>query len=393
MLSEKTKAIIKQTVPILEQSGVELTKLFYKKMLGENPFLLNIFNKKNQETGDQPTALAKSVLAAAKNIDDLSKIIPVVKQIGYKHKALQVKADHYPIVGKYLILAIDELLHPGKEVLDAWTAAYQVIADVFISVEKEMYDNELWHGWQPFKVIRKTKINEKGDFYEFIVKNEEVLTNTQLIKPGEYITVRVKPKGELNYALRHYSICGVEGLHNGELKFATKLLVKNGKKGLVSHYLIDEIQLGDTLDISAPSGGDFSLNTDLISQNKYPIIFISAGSGITPLIFMLETQVKLNKNRKVIWIQSNQYKIDQPFKEKVEELLSYNSENKNIQIFTQEGDHRIDLDFLKFNVPADGDVYVCGGLEFMKDILGYLAHLQIVRVRHEAFGPQISLLK
>ena len=114
----------------------------------------------------------------------------------------------------------------------------------------------------------------KGDFYEFIVKNEEVLTNTQLIKPGEYITVRVKPKGELNYALRHYSICGVEGLHNGELKFAIKLLVKNGKKGLVSHYLIDEIQLGDTLDISAPSGGDFSLNTDLISQNKYPIIFI-----------------------------------------------------------------------------------------------------------------------
>ena len=136
MLSEKTKAIIKKTVPILEQSGVELTKLFYKKMLGENPFLLNIFNKKNQETGDQPTALAKSVLAAAKNIDDLSKIIPVVKQIGYKHKALQVKADHYPIVGKYLILAIDELLHPGKEVLDAWTAAYQVIADGFISVEK-----------------------------------------------------------------------------------------------------------------------------------------------------------------------------------------------------------------------------------------------------------------
>ena len=182
-------------------------------------------------------------------------------------------------------------------------------------------------------------------------------------------------------------------MHYGELKFATKLLDKNGKKGLVSHYLVDEIQLGDTLDISAPSGGDFSLNTDLISQNKYPIIFISAGSGITPLIFMLETQVKLNKNRKVIWIQSNQYKIDQPFKEKVEELLSYNSENKNIQIFTQEGDHRIDLDFLKFNVPADGDVYVCGGLEFMKDILGYLAHLQIVRVRHEAFGPQISLLK
>ena len=54
-------------------------------MLTEHTELLNIFNRTNQKVGAQPNALATTVLAAAKNIDDLSVLMDHVKQIGHKH--------------------------------------------------------------------------------------------------------------------------------------------------------------------------------------------------------------------------------------------------------------------------------------------------------------------
>ncbi len=50
----------------------------------------------------QSSALAQAVMAAAVNIDNLSVIKPVIMPVAYKHCALQVYAEHYPIVGKFL---------------------------------------------------------------------------------------------------------------------------------------------------------------------------------------------------------------------------------------------------------------------------------------------------
>lgn len=125
MLSVNTRNIIKATVPVLEQHGVTITKTFYKNMLAENPSLLNVFNKVNQQKGRQPTALAMTVLAAAKNIDDLSVLLPAVNQIGHKHRALQIQPEQYDIVGKYLLLAIKEVLGTAAtpEIVGAWAEA------------------------------------------------------------------------------------------------------------------------------------------------------------------------------------------------------------------------------------------------------------------------------
>lgn len=61
---------------------------------------MNIFNHANQRQGRQQTALANAVYAAAANIDNLGAIIPVVKLIGQKHRALNILPEHYPIVGE-----------------------------------------------------------------------------------------------------------------------------------------------------------------------------------------------------------------------------------------------------------------------------------------------------
>lgn len=99
MLSEKTMEIVKSTVPLLQEKGVEITTRFYQIMFSEHPELLNIFNHTNQKKGRQQQALASAVYAATTYIDNLEVIIPVVKQIAHKHRSLGIKAEHYPIVG------------------------------------------------------------------------------------------------------------------------------------------------------------------------------------------------------------------------------------------------------------------------------------------------------
>ncbi|WP_066872027.1 globin domain-containing protein [Clostridium mediterraneense] len=141
MLDQKTIEIVKSTVPVLRTHGVEITKVFYKTMFENNPEVKVFFNMDKQKSGEQPKALAMSILAAAQNIDNLSAIMPVVKKIGEVHCDRQIKAEHYPIVGSNLLIAIKEVLGDAAtdEIINAWAKAYDEIAKVFIEVEKEIY--------------------------------------------------------------------------------------------------------------------------------------------------------------------------------------------------------------------------------------------------------------
>jgi hemoglobin-like flavoprotein len=144
MLDQKTIDIIKSTVPVLKTHGVEITTTFYKNMFEKNPEVKPLFNMGRQESGEQPKALAMSILASAQNIDNLSAIMPVVNKIAEKHCNSNIKPEHYPIVGKHLLEAIKEVLGDAAtdEVIDAWGKTYGVLAEVFIDVENNIYSSK-----------------------------------------------------------------------------------------------------------------------------------------------------------------------------------------------------------------------------------------------------------
>lgn len=144
MLSQKTIEIVKATVPVLKERGVEITTVFYKNMLGENPEIRAMFDAGKQADGSQPKALAMTVLAAAQNIENLAVLAPAVKNIAKTHVNVNVKKEHYPIVGKYLLGAIKEVLGDAAtdDIINAWAEAYGVIADIFIQVEEDMYKEQ-----------------------------------------------------------------------------------------------------------------------------------------------------------------------------------------------------------------------------------------------------------
>lgn len=144
MLDSKTIEIIKNTVPVLQKKGLDITTYFYKIMFENNPEVKPLFDMNKQESGAQPLALANAILAAAKNIDKLEDIMPAVQSIGKRHVEVGVVEEHYPIVGKNLLIAIKDILGDAAtdEIMKAWEDTYFVLADVFIKVEKDIYANK-----------------------------------------------------------------------------------------------------------------------------------------------------------------------------------------------------------------------------------------------------------
>ncbi|SJM83624.1 probable Flavohemoprotein [Zygosaccharomyces bailii] len=395
MLSPETRSIIKATVPVLEQHGTTITSVFYKNMLNEHEELRNVFNRINQVQGAQPAALATTVLAAAKHIDDLSVLAPYVNMIGHKHRALQIKPEQYLIVGHYLLAAIKQVLGDAAkpEILEAWRQAYGEIADVFINVEADLYKEASWPGWKPFRVVSRE--NVASDIVEFTVAPEPesgIDLSRVPIVAGQYITVNVHPttQGNKYDALRHYSICSIS--KDKGLRFAVKLeKSEEHADGLVSEFLDDHTSVGDRILLSAPAG-DFALDKSLIHQNKIPLVLLCSGVGATPVMSMLEKQVAENPQRPVYWMQSSYDESRQAFKDQVDEFLD-KCDNSHKFIVHTSSEPRIALEWLEREVPANADIYICGSVSFMRSMIEYLGRLNQSRIQYELFGPKMATIK
>ena len=397
MLTSKTIDIIKSTVPVLEKHGKDITTRFYQLLFSNHPELKNVFNQSNQKQGRQQTALANAVYAAAANIDNLGAIIPVVKQIGTKHRALGIKAEHYPIVGENLLQAIKDVLGDAAtdEIINAWAEAYGVIADAFIGIEAEMYKEakEQPGGWDGFRnFIVAKKIKESDVITSFYLKPEDGQSIASY-KAGQYLTVKVMPEGNEYRQLRHYSISDAPG------KDYYRISVKREDKGVVSRYLHENIQEGDVLQLSAPAG-DFNLQ-----QKEIPAVLISGGVGLTPMVSMLKTIVEQQPEREVTFIHGALNSSVHALKEEIVQLSNKNPKVKSFVAYSEPTDQDIeakcfdkkgfiDLPWLKTILANNqADFYFCGPLPFMQVIYCALKEWEVSEenIHFEFFGPAGTL--
>ena len=305
---------------MLEIHGTAITKRFYERLFQSHPELLNLFNHANQKQGRQQTALANAVYAAAANIEKLEAILPVVKGIAHKHRSLGVKPEHYPIVGEHLLGAIKDVLGDAAtdEILGAWAEAYGVIADAFIGVEAEMYAQAEtqpggWAGYRPFKVARK-------------VQESEVITSFYLepadggaiaaFEPGQYIGVKLEIPGEAHTHIRQYSLSGTPGDPYYRISVKRESEAEGRPAGRVSVYLHEDVQAGSVLPVSAPAG-DFTLDR----KDGRPVVLISGGVGLTPMVSMLRTLAQTQPERRVTFIHAAQHGGMHALKEEVEGIV------------------------------------------------------------------------
>ncbi|WP_406878338.1 globin domain-containing protein [Staphylococcus aureus] len=379
MLTEQEKDIIKQTVPLLKEKGTEITSIFYPKMFKAHPELLNMFNQTNQKRGMQSSALAQTVMAAAVNIDNLSVIKPVIMPVAYKHCALQVYAEHYPIVGENLLKAIQDVtgLEEHDPVIQAWAKAYGVIADVFIQIEKEIYDQMMWIGFKPFKITNIKQ--ESEDIKSFTVETEEY--DFSEFTPGQYITVDVSSDKLPYRAKRHYSIVSGEKNH---LTFGVKRDVTTEHEGEVSTILHDEIKEGDMINLAAPVGGFVLENT------TEPQLFLGSGIGVTPLVAMYEAASAKGLDTQMVQVAENEQHL--PFKDNFNSIASHYD---NAKLYTHLKDKQgyIGTEELQAFLANKPEIYICGGTKFLQSMIEALKSLNydMDRVHYETFIPRLSV--
>lgn len=391
MLSNAQRALIKATVPLLETGGEALITHFYRTMLGEYPEVRPLFNQAHQASGDQPRALANGVLMYARHIDQLQELGPLVAKVVNKHVSLQVLPEHYPIVGTCLLRAIREVLGEQiatDEVLEAWGAAYQQLADLLIEAEESVYAASAqadggWRGVRRFHVARKQAESEEiTSFYLEPVDGQPLLA----FQPGQYIGLRLDIDGE--EVRRNYSLSAAS---NGR---EYRISVKREAGGKVSNYLHDELKVGDTLQLFPPAG-DFTL-----AASDKPLVLISGGVGITPTLAML--QAALQTRREVHFIHCARNGAVHAFRDWIDGLAARHPQLKRFYCYAEpEGGAAADAvgllseDLLAEWLPQERDVdaYFLGPKGFMAAVKRQLKGLGVPeqQSRYEFFGPAAAL--
>lgn len=399
MLHPKTIEIVKTTAPILEQHGEALTRHFYKRMFSHNPEVAPLFNPTNQAAGLQQKALAGAICAYAAHIDNLEVLGGAVELIAQKHASLRILPEHYPIVGANLLASIREVLGEGatEEVIAAWTEAYGFLADILIGRERQIYTSQAvaengWNGLKPFRVTRK--VSESSVITSLYLEPADG-KGVPLFKPGQYITVRI-PHPRNGTTMRNYSLSNAPG----EKYF--RISVKREPDGFVSGYFHDQLQTGDTIEIGPPCGEFFY---DPQEKHERPLMLVSAGIGITPILSILVSALRSQPDRTIHLVHGALNRRVHAFGQMLRDLAAAHPNLKVHFRYSEctdedrvdaahDSEGLIDAELLESLVPdRDADYFFCGPKPFMVGIYHHLLKWGIPasQVHFEFFGPRQEL--
>ena len=390
MLSQQSKDIIAATLPVVREHAATITEVFYPLMFQRYPAVKAYFNEAHQRQGTQPQALANAVVAYAANLDRLEVLGDAVSLIVQKHVSLNIQPEHYPIVGECLLAAIREVLGEAAsdEVLGAWGEAYGQLADILIAAEEQRYQHNAekvggWRGERRFTVQRKEQESEVITSFYLVPSDGKPLAD---FIPGQFTCIVVDIDGRS--LRRNYSLSDRPGQSH------YRISVKREAEGEVSNFLHDRVQVGDELQLTAPSG-NFVLN-----QQQRPLVLLTGGVGITPAISML--QPALESGRQVHFLHGALNSGTHAFRSHVDALAEQHDNLKVGYVYSEplKGDQAHETGFfdrqkLSAMLPdsTDVDVYFLGPKAFMQSCQQLLNELGIPaeNQRYEFFGPLESL--
>lgn len=415
-LSYHQMRLVKATIPALREQGETITEIFYRNMLREHPELNNMFNSVNQANHRQPRALTSIILAFASAINyDISELIPKLERMCNKHCSLGIKPEHYEIVATYLIDAFSQVLGPAMtiETKTAWSKAYWILARMLIGREKQLYSAfGPWTGWRPFRIDKKE--SETEDIVSFYLVPQDKKAPLPGFLPGQYISVQVSLPAVGYLQSRQFSLS--DAPHENYYRITVKKESGNQRPdsasgayyppGQMTNFLIDRLQPGDVVDVTHPAG-EFFLDTNNWSTSV-PVVLISAGVGVAPMVSMLNTMLDLQPMREVSWVHGARRMV--PFYNHIREAKR-KMPNLRTNIFkthladgdmagvTYDYDARVDLAKVEredlFLGHGGTEYYICGPEQFMVEMADYLKMqgVDLHRMKFELFstGDMVEL--
>ena len=399
MLSTKSAQVVKATLPVIGAAIGDITPVFYQRMFSAHPELeRDLFNRGNQAQGDQQSALAGAIAAYATLLvaEDGHDPLEVLARIAHKHASLGITEDQYPIVHEHLFAAIVEVLGDAvtPEVAAAWDEVYWHMAKALVTIESGLYaaagvaNGDVWR-----TLVLRRRLQESPDTVSFVLGTPDG-SPLPAARPGQYVSVQV-PLPDGARQIRQYSLTHAPEI--SEWGISVKAVPAHRSDdgaivpaGEVSNFLHHNLFEGDEIRVSAPFG-------ELVLQDsEAPLVLISAGIGITPIIGILHYLVGTGSTREVLVLHADRSPARHAHRQELKELvgalptatlhrwyedLGVRPTRAALQI------GRVDLGTVE--IPADASVYLCGPLPFMESVRDTLIEHDIPEtdIHYEIFGP------
>lgn len=248
----------------------------------------------------------------------------------------------------------------------------------------------LRHLWRPFRVARIVK--ESTTIRSFYLEPEDA-AGLPLFQAGQHLPIRLQLSPDSPPVIRTYTLSAAPS--DGGFRISVK------RDGAVSQYLHARVSVGDRIEARAPAG-EFTVD----AAEQRPLVLLSAGVGITPMLAMLRHVVyeglRTRRLRRTFFLHGARTKAEQAFDSELAELVRLGKgaislvralsqpEDSAVQGTDYELKGRIDTQLLKATLPFDDyDFYLCGPAAFTQDLYDGLRKLRIPdeRIFAETFGP------
>ena len=207
-------------------------------------------------------------------------------------------------------------------------------------------------------------------------------------KPGQHLDVRLTADDGYQ-AQRSYSIASAP-----EDAYLS-ITVEKIDDGEVSPYLVDELRVGDRLEIRGPIGGYFTWT----SADGGPLLLIGGGSGVVPLMAMLRHRAAAGDAVPAVLLYSSRAYEDIMYRSELERLAAGDRPPRVVHTLTRSQPpgwtgyrRRIDAAMVTEVAPAAGGhplAFVCGPTRMVESAAEILTGLGYApaRIKTERFGP------
>ncbi len=247
-----------------------------------------------------------------------------------------------------------------------------------------------WRGFRPLRVARK--VRESCDVTSLVLEPTDGQPVAAAL-PGQFVVLRLGPASDAPALMRSYSLSGEPNTAH------YRVSIKREAHGAASVYVDDELRVGDIVDASA-ARGSFTLR-----PGDTPVVLLSAGIGVTPVLAMLHALAAEASTREIWWLHGARNGREHPFVEETRGLLkALAHSHSHVSYSAPDPKDRPGVDFdargrlnmqaiEQLSLPRHGDFYICGPSAFMNDLTAGLAAWGVApgRIHTEIFGAGPSL--
>jgi len=315
--------------------------------------------------------------------------------------------DHSVTMAEFIRVYLHETHEPAslervlasRDLGEAW----RVYLEKMLEKARPVMGPRGWEGFRGFMVDRK--VPESETITSFYLKPQDGKPLPSYM-PGQFLTFRVNIPEHSRPVARTYSLSDSPN-HPDYYRVSIKRLPAPAEPpgippGLSSNYFHDCVQPGARLCVMAPRGKFY-----LDPEDDTPVVLLSGGVGLTPMISMLNAIVESGNQRTVWFVHGSRDGRDHAMgahirglaaeRDHVHVHVSYSQPRpEDVEGRDHDSQGRVNVEMLKQVLPpAAYDFYLCGPTPFMKSLYDGLLKWGVAetRIHYEFFGPASELRK